>query len=131
MVLGNVTKDHTVLIHVGFLSSATVFEGSFHVKIPSSILTLLSESTQPPELSVEIITTSPLTEVFSPKALNTVTQSNDYVKMELNKKLSDDEEMDVYFRVWDGDRPVIAVEENEQGEVGVMVQVMPTFQPEP
>ena len=53
------------------------------------------------------------------------------LKLESADKLDEEGDLNIYYKVGEGGRPQIIAQRTGSGEVALMVQVMPSFLPEP
>lgn len=131
-------------VQITLIEQAKIFEGAFNIKIPRGLALLLHECRDNLDFDVIIQCTANISNIFCPgflkktdlglaKKTKKLTKESMYtvnLKLEAKDQLKD-EEFNIYYKADDSGKPEVLAQKNKQGEVALMVQVLPTFLPEP
>lgn len=146
MQVGNIEPQLLIEVEISFIEQAQIFEGSFQILIPRALVLMLTECRKNSQLQVEINNSSQITKVFAPKFMKqqdlgrTRSQKKNILNQDVHKilltlesgeNLSEDNPISIYYETNQGNRPQILAQHNKHGEVALMVQLLPSFLPEP
>jgi len=53
------------------------------------------------------------------------------LKLDSAENLDEESDLNIYYQTVDGGRPQILAQQNKLGQTALMVQILPTFLPEP
>lgn len=69
MTLGNIEPRQVIEVQISFIEQAKIFEGAYQINLPKGLLLLMAECKENAELSIDINTTSIISNIFCPKTL--------------------------------------------------------------
>ena len=67
--VGNIDPGQVIKVDITLIEQAKIFEGTFQINIPRGIMFLLTETKENSHIQIDINSTSPIANIFSPKIL--------------------------------------------------------------
>lgn len=133
MRVGNIEPGQIIRVDITMIEQAKIFEGAFQINIPRGMMFLLTETKENSTIQIDINSTSPISNIFSPKILKKVDLGqiknpksleevySCFLNLEDGSLLKDDSELNIYYQSIDNGKPQIFSQENNNGEIALMV----------